>query len=153
MSLLVVKDKNYSRNLCILFCRPTQAQRFHDDLCWHLIFVLHSTALHENITLQLVLCHLKMISLHFRIKSHKLPDICFFWNESTPCSRTNLEIKTVIRKWGKIANICTVVASLFMSINPFSSLVLLMQLSSVQLCCLLFSSQLLNTTVSATDNV
>ena len=31
-----------------------------------------------------------------------------------------------------------------MSINPFSSLVLLMQLSSVQLCCLLFSSQLLN---------
>ena len=52
-----------------------------------------------------------------------------------------------------MANVCTVVASLFMSINPLSSLVLLMQLSSVQLCCLLFSSQLLNITVSATDNV
>ena len=133
--------------MCILFCRPTQAQRFHDVLCWHLIFLLHPTALHEN---SFVLCHLKMISLHFRIKSHKLPDMCLFWNESTPCSPTNLEIKTVIRKWGKIANICTVVDSLFMSINPFSSLVLLMQLSSVQLSCLLFSSQLLNITVSAT---
>ena len=53
VSLLVVKDKNYSRNMCILFCRPTQAQRFHDVLCWHLIFLLHPTALHENITLQL----------------------------------------------------------------------------------------------------
>ena len=52
-----------------------------------------------------------------------------------------------------MANICTVVASLFMNINLFSSLVLLMQLSSVQLCCLLFSSQLLNIIVSATDNV
>ena len=53
MSLLVVNDKIYSGNMCILFCRPTQAQRFHDVLCWHLIFLLHPTALHGNITLQL----------------------------------------------------------------------------------------------------
>ena len=40
--LLVVKDKRYSRNTCILFCSPTQArQHFHDVLCWHLIFLLH----------------------------------------------------------------------------------------------------------------
>ena len=53
VSLLVVKDKNYSRNMCILFCRPTQAQCFHDVLCWHLIFLLNPTPFHESITLQL----------------------------------------------------------------------------------------------------
>ena len=44
-------------------------------------------------------------------------------------------------------------ASLFTSINPFCSRVLHMQVSSVQLRCLLFSSKQLNITVSATDSV
>ena len=34
--------------------RPTQTRKhFHDALSWHLIFLLHPAALHENITLQL----------------------------------------------------------------------------------------------------
>ena len=37
-----------------LFCRPTQIRkRFHDVPSWHLIFLLHPTALYENLTLQL----------------------------------------------------------------------------------------------------
>ena len=77
VSLLVVKDKNYSRNMCILFCRPTQAQGFHDVLCWHLIFLLHPTALHENITLQL-----RSLSLENDIAPTHLDSLARFDSES-----------------------------------------------------------------------
>ena len=38
---LTVKDKNYSRNMCILFCRPTQTQEhFQDVPSWYLLLDL-----------------------------------------------------------------------------------------------------------------
>ena len=50
--LLTVKDKNYSRNMCILFCRPTQTRKhFQDVLNWYLLLDL--AALNENITFKL----------------------------------------------------------------------------------------------------
>ena len=49
---LTVKDKNYSQNMCILFCRPTQTRKhFQDVLSWYLL--LDPAALNENITFQL----------------------------------------------------------------------------------------------------
>ena len=56
--LLVVKDKKYFRNTCIL-CRPIQTrEHFHDVPSCHLIFLLHPAALHENTSF-----HLPSISL------------------------------------------------------------------------------------------
>ena len=50
--LLTVKDKKYSRNVCILFCRPTQTRKhFQDVASWYLLLDL--AALNENITFQL----------------------------------------------------------------------------------------------------
>ena len=50
--LLTVKNKNYSRNMCILFCRPTQTRKhFQDVPSWYLLLDL--AALNENITFQL----------------------------------------------------------------------------------------------------
>ena len=52
VNLLTVKDKNYSRNMCILFCRPTQTRKhFQDVPSWYLL--LHLAALNENITFRL----------------------------------------------------------------------------------------------------
>ena len=46
------KIKNYSRNMCILVCRPTQTRKhFQDVLSWYLLLDLE--ALNENITFQL----------------------------------------------------------------------------------------------------
>ena len=37
-----------------LFCRPIHIRKhFHGVRSWHLIFLLHPAALHENVTLQL----------------------------------------------------------------------------------------------------
>ena len=50
--LVTVKDKNYSRNMCSLFCRPTQTRKcFQDVTSWYLLLDL--AALNENITFQL----------------------------------------------------------------------------------------------------
>ena len=50
--LLTVKDKNYSRNMRILFCRPTQTRKHVKDVpSWYLL--LNLAALNENITFQL----------------------------------------------------------------------------------------------------
>ena len=50
--LLTVKDKNYSRNMCILFCRPTQTRKhFQDVPRWYPLLDL--AALNEKITFQL----------------------------------------------------------------------------------------------------
>ena len=51
--LLALKDNKYFRNICIMFCGPTKTrEHFHDVLSWHLIFLRHPSALHENITLE-----------------------------------------------------------------------------------------------------
>ena len=48
-----VKDKNYSRNMCIIFCWPTQTRKhFQDVLSWYLL--LDPAALNENITFRLL---------------------------------------------------------------------------------------------------
>ena len=53
--LLVVNDKNILEICAFYFVGPHK----HNNIsmmfqkCWHLIFLLHPTALHENITLQL----------------------------------------------------------------------------------------------------
>ena len=50
--LLTVKDKNYSRSMCISFCRPTQIRkRFQDVPSWYLL--LDPAALNKNMTFQL----------------------------------------------------------------------------------------------------
>ena len=52
MILLTVKDKNYSRNMCILFCRRTQTRKHFQDIpSWYPL--LYLAALNENITSQL----------------------------------------------------------------------------------------------------
>ena len=63
--LLTVKDKNYSGNRCILFCRPTQTRKhFQDVPSWYLLLDL--AALNENITFQL---HLKMTHKIFTLRA------------------------------------------------------------------------------------
>ena len=47
-----MKDKNYSRNMCISFCRPTQTRKhFQEVPSWYLLLDL--AALNENMTFQL----------------------------------------------------------------------------------------------------
>ena len=96
MILLTVKDKNYSRNICIIFCRPKQTRKhFQDVPSWYLLPDL--AALNENITFQLRSFSLEDDSQDFHIEGQKLPGICVYSEiKSTPCSRTNLEIKTVM---------------------------------------------------------
>ena len=71
--LLTVKDNNYSRNMCILFCRPTQTRKhFQDVPSWY--FLLDLAALNENITFQLrsfprVHFHLKMTHKTFTLRA------------------------------------------------------------------------------------
>ena len=51
--LITVKDKNYSRNMSILICRPTQTRKLFQDVpSWYLSLDL--AALNENITFQLL---------------------------------------------------------------------------------------------------
>ena len=50
--LLTVKDNNFSRNMSILFCRPTQTRKhFQVVPSWYLLLDL--AAFNENITFQL----------------------------------------------------------------------------------------------------
>ena len=50
--LPTVKDKNYSRNMCNLFCRPKQSRKhFQDVPSWYLLLDL--AASNENVTFQL----------------------------------------------------------------------------------------------------
>ena len=70
------EGQNYSQNICILFCRPTQTRkRFQDVPSWRLL--LHLAALNENITFQLrSFVH---DSKDFQIEGHKLPGICVYF--------------------------------------------------------------------------
>ena len=66
--------------MCVLFCRPTQTgKNFHDIPSWNLIFLLHPTSLHENITQSaLFFPHLKLISQQFHIESNKSSMCVYF---------------------------------------------------------------------------
>ena len=66
--LLTVKDKNYSQNMCTLFCSPTQTRkRFQDVPSWYLLLDL--AALNENITFQLRSFSLEDDSEDFHIEA------------------------------------------------------------------------------------
>ena len=50
-----MKDKNYSRNIFILFCKPTPTRKhFQDVPSWYLLLDL--AALNENIILRTINC-------------------------------------------------------------------------------------------------
>ena len=79
--LPAVKGKKYFRDICILVCRPTQTRKhLYDVPSWHLIFLLHAAALHENITLQLRSFSLEDgTSQHLHIRSYKLPGLFVYF--------------------------------------------------------------------------
>ena len=77
--LLAVKDNKYFRNVYTLFHRPTQTRdRFHAVPSWHLIFLLHPTALHENNTWRCSFSLEDDITTLSR-QSNKLPGICVYF--------------------------------------------------------------------------
>ena len=76
--LLTVKDKTYSRNMCILFCRPTQTRKhFQDVPSWY--FSLDLAALNENITFQLRSFSLENDLKDFHIEGHNLPGMYVYF--------------------------------------------------------------------------
>ena len=66
--LLTLKDKSYSRNMCILFCRPIQTRKYFQVVpSWYLL--LDPAALNENITFQLRSFHLKITHKTFTLRA------------------------------------------------------------------------------------